>query len=293
VTQYSLWVPCAHFRGREESPIGDWTIRVFDKEDPGHNGTFLGWTMSLWGSVIDPAQAKEYIVPQIEHTLPPDHEAENPDLSTTTKVLPKPTDHLPGDHDQAEGEATKPAFPQPTESPESATSTSTTTTLTSTGTMVPTVDEGLTSQMSNLFGERGWIFAAGAVVILFGVGVGIFFWRRAARRRQNYTSLPGDDVAMGSIRHGPAGRTRELYDAFGEVSDDEDEVDERTGLHDGRDSRVGLGFHAGFLDDDNLQSATTPHSGAAPYRDDPTDQPRRGGGSPGTDESWEDATQAR
>lgn len=252
-----------------------------------HNGKFLGWTMSLWGSVIDPSQAKEYIVPQIEYTLPPDHEAENPDLPTTTKVLPKPTDHLPGDHDQAEGEATKPAFSQP----ESATGTSTYPTSTSTGTMVPGVDGGLTSQLSNLFGEKGWIFAAGAIVLLFGIGVGIFFWRRAARRRQNYTSLPGDELAMSSIRHGSGGRTRELYDAFGEVSDDEEDVDERTGLNVGRDPSGGLGFQTGFLDDDDPQSAATPFNAAAPYRDDPIDQGRRT--SPGTDESWEHASQIR
>jgi len=276
-----------------ESPVGDWTIRVFDKENPGHSGKFLGWTMSLWGSVVDPALAKEYIVPQIEHTLPPDHEAENPDTSSTTKVHPKPTDHLPGDHDQASGEATKPAFSQPTRTPESVTSTSTSSTSTATGTMVPTVDEGLNSQLSNLFGEQGWLFGAGAIVLLFGVGVGIFFWRRAARKRQNYTSLPGDEVAMSSIRHGPAGRTRELYDAFGEVSDDEDDVDERTGLNSSHDPRGGLGFQPGFLDDDDLQSAATPYSGAAPYRDEPVDQSRRGRSSPGTDESWEHASQTR
>lgn len=280
---------CTHLRHRDESPIGDWTIRVFDKETPEHNGKFLGWTMTLWGAVIDPAQAKEYIVPQIEHTLPPDHDADDPDLSTTTKILPKPTDHLPGDHDQTEGEATKPAFPQPTETPEPPTSTftSTSTTSTSTGTTVPAVDEGLPSQLSNLFGERGWIFGAGAVVLLFGVGVGFFFWRRAVRRRQNYTSLPGDEVAMSSIRQGPSGRTRELYDAFGEVSDEEDDVDERTGLRGGHDRGSGLGFHAGFLDDDDPQSAATP------YRDEPVDQPRRDRNSPGTDESWEHTSPTR
>ena len=276
-----------HLGRRDENPVGDWTITVLDQQDPVHHGKFLGWSLSLWGSVIDPALAKEYIVPHIEHTLPPDHEAEDPDPSVSTKVHPKPTEHLPGDHGEASGEATKPAFPQPTGSPTS------TTTSTSTGTMVPTVDEGLTSQLSNLIGKRGWIFGAGAVVILFGVGVGIFFWRRAVRRRQNYTSLPADEVPMSSIPRGPTGRTRELYDAFGEVSDDEGEADERTGLRGGRETRGGLGFHAGFLDDDDPQSAATPLNGAAPYRDEPVDPPRRGRTSPGTDESWEHASQAR
>ena len=283
----------AHIRHRDEHPVGDWTIRVFDNEDPEHSGKFLGWTMSLWGSVIDPARTKEYIVPQVEHTLPPDHEAENPDLSTKTKVLPKPTDHLPGDHDQAEGEASKPAFSQPTKVPTPVTGTSTSMTSTATGTTVPTVDEGLTSPLSNLFSEKGWIFGAGAIVLLFGIGVGIFFWRRAARKRQNYTSLPGDEVAMDSIRRGPGGRTRELYDAFGEVSDDEDDADERTGLRVGSDPRGGIGSNDGFLDDDDPQSTGTPFNGAAPYKDDPVDQGRRGRTSPGTDESWEHASPTR
>lgn len=283
----------AHIKHRDEYPVGDWTIKVFDNEDPGHSGKFLGWTMSLWGSVIDPTQAKEYIVPQVEHTLPPDHDAENPDMSTTTKVLPKPTDHLPGDHDQAEGEASKPAFSQPTRSPEPVTSTFTSTTSTATGTTVPAADEGLTSPLSNLFSEKGWIFGAGAVVLLFAAGVGIFFWRRAARRRQNYTSLPGDEVAMNPIRQGPGGRTRELYDAFGEISDDEDDADERTGLHPDSDSRGVLALHDGFLDDGDPQSAGAPLSTVAPYRDDPVDQGRRGRTSPGTDESWEHASQTR
>ena len=103
--------------------------------------------MSLWGSVIDPAKAKEYIVPQIEHTLPPDYEAENPDSSTTTKVHPKPTIIPPGDHDQTGGETTKPASSQPTEAPELATSTTSTASNSTGTTMVPTVVEGLTSQL--------------------------------------------------------------------------------------------------------------------------------------------------
>lgn len=114
---------------------------------------------------------------------------------------------------------------------------------------------------------------------------------------------------MGDIRDGrPSGgpRTRELYDAFGEVSDGDEDADEETGLRGGlpKDrSPGGLGFHSGFLDDDDPQSAGGP---TPKYKDEPEEahvqqeadverlNPRDGGGSPGSisgDGSWEHASQ--
>lgn len=86
-------------------------------------------------------------------------------------------------------------------------------------------------------------------------------------------------------RNGGRGRgtTRELYDAFGEVSDDDDDEDdanEETRLHPSgggvgsADARrvVGgnsLGFHSGFLDDDEPPSAAGSTPAVAHYRDEP------------------------
>ncbi|EEB93848.1 hypothetical protein MPER_07447, partial [Moniliophthora perniciosa FA553] len=53
------------------------------------------------------------------------------------------------------------------------------------------------------------------------IGVGIFFWRHSAQRK-TYTSLAGD-VPMSSMERGRVSENRELYDAFGETGDDEDE----------------------------------------------------------------------
>jgi kexin len=88
--------------------------------------------------------------------------------------------------------------------------------------------------------------------------------------------------ASRSGRNGGRGRgtTRELYDAFGEVSDDDDDdANEETRLHPsggrGRDERreIGgneLGFHSGFLDDDEPTPSVAGSTPAiAHYRDEP------------------------
>ncbi|KAJ8087914.1 hypothetical protein PM082_013465 [Marasmius tenuissimus] len=62
------------------------------------------------------------------------------------------------------------------------------------------------------------------------------------------------------------GTTRELYDAFGEVSDDDDTADEETRLRPDRSNEVasgGLGFHSGFLDDEDDPASR------GGYRDEP------------------------
>jgi kexin len=260
--------------------------------------------MTFWGSVIDPAQAKVYDVPVLESTLPPLYpgEEETPTPTpepTTSKTIPKPTAHLPDDHDEAPGEAHKPTFPgsnnstEPKPVDDDASPADPSVSPTST----PTPDEGWFSDMSNLMTNQAWIFVAFGAVVLFGVGVGLFFWRRSVRRRQNYTSLPGgDDMAMnvvGGSRPGP--RSKELYAAFDEASDDED-ADEETGLRRGPDSgSVGLGYHSGFLDDDDPASADAPPTR---YKDEPEPHEREHerAQSPGSGDSsgsgdWEHASQ--
>jgi kexin len=224
------------------------------------------------------------VLPTIPNTNSPPAE----DPSSTSKVHPKPTEHLPGDHGEAEGEADKPAFDdgRPAAS----------------GTMVPTADEGWFSDMSALVSNQRWVFGAAGVVVLFGILAGIFLCRRAARRRRavgQYSALPGEDVALGAMpRSARTPRTKELYDAFGEHEDDDD-VDENTGLRGAspRGAGPGLGFHEGFLDDED---SNTPRTGRTPaYRDEPEREERAGGGttspngSGSGDGSWEHASPTR
>lgn len=273
---------------RGENPVGDWTIQVTDSNKPQeNNGTFLGWNMKFWGTSIDPAKAIKYEVPLKEGTLPLPENPPAPPTPTTSKILAKPTALLPGDHGTAEGENTNPAFP----------------------TGAPTTDMGWFPDMANLVSNQKWFFVAAGAVVMFGVGAAVFFWRRRrAARLSNYTTLPaGDDVSMSALssHRGVAGSsrpTKELYDAFGEVSDDEDDEDETRalrGTHPQDRVAGGLGFHSGFLDDDEPPSA-----GVHPtplYHDEPESvQPRGDGGaqrernipsSPsGSGGSWEHAS---
>ncbi len=229
--------------------------------------------------------------------------------SVTTNAHPKPTEHLPGDHGEAEGEADKPAFDNGDPPSDTAEPSSTSSPVPSaSGSMVPTADEGWFSDMSTLVSNQKWVFGAAGIVLLFGLTAGIFLCRRAARRRrraEDYSALPADDLALGTLPRGRRGpRTKELYDAFGEQGDedeDEDEPDENTGLRAGSPGATGVGvaFHEGFLDDED---PNTPRTAPTPkYRDEPEKEaPPHGGaaspsgsGSGSGDGSWEHASQTR
>lgn len=300
---------------RGENPIGDWTLKVKDQNKPNSNGTFLGWNMVLWGSTIDPSRATKFEVPLVADRLPPVNIPQRPifaspsSTSASTKQHAKPTANLPSDHGIATGEKSVPAFT----STSILTSTSISATpshtlpISSPAAISGTPDFGWFSDMSSLVTGQKWFFGALGAVSIFGIAVAVFFWRRKmAQKAARYTALNNDnDVSMSalgtSISGGPR-TTRELYDAFGEVSDDDD--DETTALRPQSSRAAGLGFHSGFLDDDEPPTATETPS----YRDEPTnhhqvdnhdveqdnvqDAPVREVGSPigSADGSWEHAS---
>ncbi|KIJ27821.1 hypothetical protein M422DRAFT_270921 [Sphaerobolus stellatus SS14] len=260
----------------DENPIGNWTIRIADQGTPNESGRFLGWTISLFGSSIDASAAVPYtlnaVTPSPGNPLPP----VPPSVTQPgTKTHPKPTAHLPGQHGSKPGEADTPAF-SPVKGTEDAV-------------VDPTPDEGYFTGWSKLLKNSTWLIGAIGVVILFGIGATLFFWRRSrqlARTENNdYERVaPGEDVPMMD-----RGGTKELYDAFGEVSDDE--ADEETGLRQPMQS-VPLGYHSEFLEDEDAPSPSS-HVDTR-YRDDPhPEDHRRGPASPGSndDSSWEHASQ--
>ncbi|KAH7322261.1 hypothetical protein B0J17DRAFT_723607 [Rhizoctonia solani] len=171
---------------------------------------------------------------------------------TESKQHPKPTDHLPDDHDQAKGEAHKPVFGNKT-------------TTASPSVSVP-------------------LFAALGAVVVFIIGAGVYVHRRR-RQRRHYAALGGDDVPMSQV-----GGTRELYDAFGELSDgDGSDANEEMALRP-RD-RDAVRYHDGFLDDEDDERDRDR------YVDVPEEQTPSGTGvrSPGEESgsgaSWEHASQ--
>jgi kexin len=250
-----------------ENPVGEWTLRVFDQDDPEQHGKFLGWNMAFWGSAIDPAKAVKFVEPAVDNALPPADfpprpVPNDPDVVSSTEYS-KPTDHLPSDHGHATGENSRPAFPAPTGRPK------------------PQQDEDEPSKawyshMASLVAAQKWFFAALGAVTVFAVGSIVYFWRRrvARQRLANYTSLAADDIGMDAIGQnrviagsGGPRTTRALYDSFGQPSSDDLPAPAQPNVN--PPSARGLGFHSGFLDDDEPSAGLTPK-----YRDEPeTRQP--------------------
>ncbi|WWD16394.1 hypothetical protein CI109_100820 [Kwoniella shandongensis] len=266
----------------EEDPVGTWTIRVKDQVHPEKTGRFIAWSLQLWGEVIDPALAKTW-APAEEGQ--PDEEETGSDPTAVVSQKPKPTEHLPGDHGEASGEADKPGLGSTTDAPLSAPTDSTNEDITEpTSPTDADADEGFFSGITTLASSSTWIAGAGMIIVLAGAAVGAIFYYRVRRRRRNLFGLANngeggarggyapvsDDMPMGLLERGrrklggkSAGGgmagSKELYDAFGDgpsdEEDDEDSADERSALR----------YHDDFLGDDDEHSPTT----KTEYKDDP------------------------
>ncbi len=246
--------------------------------------------MTLWGECVDPSKAKLYELPVPLNQE--DDEGDSVSFTTTsmsapssnsaTKTRLKPTANLPDDHDVASGENTKPAFQtEPSDS----------------------------SASSGAIG----------IVLIFGISAGTFFYRRSVLRRQaagEYSAVNADDDhpmsplgQSGRLRRSRRsrrtgkGRTKELYDAFAEHGDEEDDSGEDANeedelvRRDGSSSSPGLRYHDEFLDDEMLEDP--PVHGEEWYRDEPGEKEKSTGGNEdnrsgsGTEDgtgSWEHAS---
>lgn len=253
----------------DEDPIGEWKLRVFDPAHPNKVGNIYAWSISLWGASIDPTKAVPWNFPEdsaeYHEKLPAAPETtviKLPSTPTTSAKLKKPTDHLPTDHGSAEGEShidftnhngSVPITVQP---------------------------EADTGYISGLKKNSTWVMVAGGLVVIFAGSLAAFFVMRKRKMGRGsggggggrgdgggYESLANDEeVAMGELdddarasrrgRGEKSRRTKELYDAFAEGSEDEDDLDAAgagvSGAREGRDL-LGRGRGAG---------------GDEPYRDD-------------------------
>jgi len=238
----------------------------------------------FWGSAIDASKAHKYDAVVVEDLLPPLDEPQDPVIhpsaTTNMKQHPKPTANLPDDHGVATGEKTKPAF---SSANPTATSTS------NHDDIAGTAGTGLFSDMSNLLKSQKWLFIALGVVLLFGIAVGIFFWRRhVAKRSASYTELNNDremsvNPTGNSTPSDGLRTTKELYDPFGHLSDEEDDEDdddddddEMTAL---TSARGGFVFHSDSL---NVEAEEDPSSETLEpepiYHDDPESEVGEGQG---------------
>lgn len=234
---------------RGENPIGKWTIRVSDQGREDQFGHFIGWSMSLWGSTVDPDKAKPYVLQWSEEApFPPPEAMHSATLATPTITHPSTTNSYfkPIVTSTDAGISDEPSPSAPSISIDSHPSSS-----------GASSDEWLTDGLG-LVSERKWFFGAGGILMITIIGVVIFIWQRyrARRRTGRYAPVPdSDDLRMDSIDRGnEAG-------VFGRR--DEESSDVRHGL-----LSAGAGIHSGFLEDDEAPPSpvTTPL-----YRDVPDD----------------------
>ncbi|KAK4684623.1 kexin, partial [Tremellales sp. Uapishka_1] len=284
----------------EENPLGTWTITVYDRINPEKTGRFIAWSLQLWGSVVDASLAKTW-APAEEGE--PDEEETGSDPSPTSAVMtqkPKPTEHLPGDHGEAEGENDQPGLGVPGSSTDDADITI------PTGDAEADIDEGFFDGIEGLSKHTTWLVGSGLIILILGSSVGVFLWLRARRRSKSLFGLANDgrggagrgsyepiseDVPMGLLdrvrRKKKDTSSKELYDAFGDgPSDDEDEDGEE-----GADERTALRYHDDFLGDDDGEPS------APKYKDEPEPEKKdkekevEGEESTASSSSWQDAAE--
>lgn len=230
-------------------------------------GLFLGWNMVLWGSTIDPSKAEKYWQPVVDNALPPIDTPPRPVLNdpdlTSETTHSKPIDNLPSDHGSAmspESSGKNPVQSPADDSPSDA----------------------WYSHMITLVSAQKWFFAGLGFASIFLVAALVYLWRRRISRSRlaEYTSLAANDIHMdpvGQSRHSGSGRpphtTVEAYDEFEEAPTEN--LAARSEAVVVPSAAVGLGFHSGFLDDDEPSAALSPQ-----YRDEPESPAPRAARSP-------------
>lgn len=242
-----------------ESGIGKWTVVVKDTNVNEHNGTFTDWRIKLWGEAIDADKAT--LLPMPNRHDDDDHDeikTQTASVGTTTVAVPTETGRPPGNPDDHQHRPVNskissvkatptptPTIPPPTEDDKAGSGTEPTPTPTST-------DSNFLPHPFPTFGvskhTQIWIYGAIALILLFLAVLGgwCIYQRRRRRNRKrwdeygfemvDHDDLDDDDdrngagargangYANGGIRGGKKKRAGELYDAFAEGSEGEDEM---------------------------------------------------------------------
>lgn len=245
---------------RGEKGAGTWTVVVRDTKVNAHSGVWVDWHLKLWGESIDPAKAKLLPMPTEEEDA--NHDAETTTQAATTTTLPAdpqgtnsvihPTD-LPSDHPNR---PTKPAMATPTGTSGAAAAT------TSASTWLPSFLPTFGAAPHTL----AWIYGAMGLIVLFMVGLGIWWYVMRRRRLRNsprdayefelLNEEEGERLAGGGAAGEKNGQRRtrggELYDAFAGGSDDEDE--QETAIPPQTQSRRNLDSEGSSDDDEEVSN---------------------------------------
>ncbi|EAW10723.1 kexin kexB [Aspergillus clavatus NRRL 1] len=222
-----------------ESGIGKWTVIVKDTNVNEHSGEFTDWRLNLWGEAIDGTN-------QALHPFPDGHDDDHSiedAVVATTSVEPGPT--KTGSPDSTDDAVNRPVNAKPTGDQAFAPGTTTTAELappaetrpavTATASPTPTAasDSFLPSFMPTFGASKRtqiWIYAAISSIIVFCIGLGVYF---QVQRRKRIRNNPRDDYDFEMIEDedglnagdGRTPRTQrrggELYNAFAGESEEE------------------------------------------------------------------------
>ncbi|EAU87978.1 kex protein [Coprinopsis cinerea okayama7 len=242
-----------------EDPVGDWTIHVTDQQSEVEEGAFLGWNMILWGTTVDPSKAKFYEMDPNEKLLPPNRSGtitpQRPELPGSHTENPKPT----GAGHAIEGKPTA-ELPHDSTSPDK--------TLGDANAGKKPENKGWIGGLKDKAAKQTWLAGIIGVLVLANIAGAIYFccWKKGCGDGEKYNALPGEEnVPMSSINGGQYDQDGERTALVGGGDEEEDGVDTRpaaraqqTGPHPQARSTGGLGFHSGFLDDDDPMTAASP-----------------------------------
>ncbi|KTW26570.1 kexin KEX2 [Pneumocystis jirovecii RU7] len=146
-----------------ESFLGNWTIRVNDKNNPNVDGSFMDWQIHLWGEAIDPKKAKPIPYPVVFTS----NKTSNQTSATSTS---RPT-------------ATSSSTSKTTSA--TATKTSATETTPTSGTEHPTSPDKTKTQKGS-WGRKAWLyFIVTFLILAFISALCYIYFQRRSRIKQS------------------------------------------------------------------------------------------------------------
>ncbi|KAL2848569.1 peptidase S8/S53 domain-containing protein [Aspergillus pseudoustus] len=200
-----------------ESGVGTWTVIVKDTEVNDNKGEFLDWRLNLWGEAADGSKQELHPLPD-EHD--DDHTIED-SVVVTTSVEPAPAPTEPADKPSHTVDRPVNTKPTPTDSEASESAT-------------PSPSPASDSFLPSFFPTFGaskhaqvWIYTAIGSIIIFCIGLGIYFQVQRRRRlrndRDDYDFEMIEDEDETKAMNGSSTRRRggELYNAFAGESEEE------------------------------------------------------------------------
>ena len=219
-------------RPRGEPGVGKWSIIVKDTVVNEFNGSFTDWKLTLWGECID--ASKQDLLPMPTENDDDDHDRIDGFVSTTTVSAGSSKTNLPtnpSDH------INRPVNAKPTLI-SSATATPTTSDTLASATDSPSsmpsaVPDRFLPHYFPTFGvskrTQIWIYGALTIIILFCIGLAVYFFIQRRKRLRNarddyeFDMLDDQTNGNGALAGGKRVRRRagELYDAFAGESDEE------------------------------------------------------------------------